>query len=149
MRPRFAALSIAALLAAAGCGGGTAHPSGWHPAPGASPDIWSHGTGALRQTYRYQSFAFNGTLQDLASQQVTTVVLHYPGTHFDGSRIYRPCPGLAAVATFRDGARRILVQGFAVQGDRAVVVTYVRPLNTPIAAQVADAFRQALCVAPG
>lgn len=147
MFPRIPTWTVAIAFAAAlaGCSGGTPHPKGWTAAPTASPDLWSKGT----QTYRYAKRSFDGTLQDLASQQVANVVLRYRGTRFDRSTTFPPCPGVAAIATFRYGPDRILIQGFAVQGDQEVLVTYIRPLNTTIDPAVRDALRQALCVAPG
>ncbi|HVA34455.1 MAG TPA: hypothetical protein VNG31_09920, partial [Candidatus Baltobacteraceae bacterium] len=113
---------IAALV---GCGG-SPQPAGWQPVPG-SPNVWTTGRGGAAQRYSYEKKPFPGTLQDLASQQAINVVLRNRGAKLERSDVFTPCPGMAAIAYFHLGKDRNLDQGFAVQGDNAVIVTYVRP----------------------
>jgi hypothetical protein len=136
------ALLSAAFLAA--CSGGTPAPAGWKPVPGASPDTqWSTGSGLGLQTYGYRKMPFAGTLQELASQQAAAVA--GPGTRFESSDIFAPCPGRAAVATFSAPGARTLLRGLAVRSGTAVLVTYERPAAMPMDPEVAKALEKALC----
>ena len=131
----------------AGCGGaGSPVPAGWQPVPGQA-GTWATGSGASRQTYAYSKTPYDGTLQDLASREAVNVVLRHRGAKFDRSDVYPPCPGMGAIATFSDGAST-LQEGFAVQGDSAVRVLYVRPAQTPDDPAATAAMQRALCVAP-
>lgn len=140
------ALLIAGLLA--GCNGGTPAPSGWQPVPGASPGLWSTGSGDALQTYGYERTGFSGTLQELVTQQMTAVAANNKGARFDGSDVFAPCPGQAALVTFSDGNLRVLIRGVALQGGTSVLVTYVRPKSTAMDPAVATAFEKALCFSP-
>jgi hypothetical protein len=140
-----AALVTAGLLTA--CSGAPPSPDGWQPVPGASPDTqWSSGQGADRQTYEYRKTPFTGTLQELTSQQAVAFVAAEKGARFQGSDIFAPCPGQAAIANFvtRDG--RLAIEGLAVINGNAVVVTYLRPNGGSMGVAVAKAFEAALCV---
>ncbi|HTA37705.1 MAG TPA: hypothetical protein VK760_01445 [Candidatus Acidoferrales bacterium] len=138
------ALALAALLTA--CNGGTPSPAGWQPVPGASPNTeWSSGSGDAQQTYRFDIRPFAGTLQELASQQATDFVKQNAGAHFDGSDTFVQCPGQAALEYFSAGPQRIYLQGIAVRNGNATIVTYARPTNTQIPAEVTQALQKALC----
>jgi hypothetical protein len=129
----------------AACNGGTPYPAGWQPVAGASPNTeWSSGSGADKQTYRFEQLPFTGTLQELASQQAVTVVKANKGTHFDGSDTFGPCPGQAALANFSGNQHELLV-GLAVRNGEGTLVTYSRPANIGMGPDVAKAFEKALC----
>lgn len=138
------ALALAAPLAA--CNGGTPSPAGWQPVPGASPNSeWSSGSGPSQQTYRFEQRPFGGTLQELASQQATDFVKNTKGAHFDGSDTFAPCPGQAALEYFSVVTQGIYMQGVATRNGNATVVTYSRPANTPVPAEVTQAMQKGLC----
>ena len=127
-----------------GCAGGSPQPAGWQPVPG-TPNAWTTGLGSAAQRYSYEKKAFPGTLQDLASQQAINVVLRNRGAKLERSDVFAPCPGMAAIAYFQLGKDRKLDQGFAVQGDNAVIVTYIRPAAAPTDPNVSRAMERALC----
>jgi hypothetical protein len=138
------ALALAGMAAA--CSGGTPSPAGWQPVPGASPNSeWSSGSGQSLQTYRFEERQFAGTLQELASQQATDFVKNTKGAHFDGSDTFVPCTGQAALEYFSVAAQGIYVQGVATRNGNATVVTYSRPTNTQIPAEVTQAMQKGLC----
>ncbi len=138
------ALALAGLPAA--CNGGTPSPAGWQPVPGASPNTeWSSGTGQTLQTYRFEQRPFSGTLQELASQQATDFVKNTRGAHFDGSDTVAQCPGQAALEYFSVGTQGISTQGVATRNGNATIVTYSRPKNTQIPAEVTAALEKGLC----
>jgi len=141
---RHPAGAIAALALLAACSSGPSAPAGWQPVAGATT-TWSNGSGATLQTYTYAKKSFNGTLQELASQQAVDVVLRRRGAKFTQSTTFAPCPGMAAIASFTLGTDRLLEQGFAVQSDRAVLVTYVRPKSATFDPAVSKAMESALC----
>jgi hypothetical protein len=137
------ALALAGLPAA--CSGGTPSPAGWQPVPEASPNSeWSTGSGETLQTYRFEQRAFAGTLQELASQQATDFVKINKGAHFDGSDTFAPCPGQAALEYFSAGGQSIYMQGVSTRNGNATVVTYSRPTNTQVPAEVTQAMQKGL-----
>lgn len=138
---------LAAQWLLAACSSASPAPQGWHPVPGSSAG-WTSGTGSSAQTYYYAKKSFGGTLQDLASQQAVNVVLRYRGAKLQSSDPFGPCPGLAAVASFKLGETKLLQQGFAVQSGQAVQVTYIRPAGQPVEPAVAAAMKRVLCSAP-
>jgi hypothetical protein len=90
--------------------------------------------------------AFSGTLQDLASQEAVNVVLREHGAKFLKSNVFTPCPGMAAIAYFTLGPSQLLEEGFAVQGDQAVLARYTRPVGAAPDPAVSTAMERALCV---
>jgi hypothetical protein len=138
------ALALAAIPAA--CSSGTPSPAGWQPVPGASPNSeWSSGSGRSMQTYRFEQRQFAGTLQELASQQATDFVKTTKGAHFDGSDTFAPCPGQAALEYFSVASQGIYLQGVSTRNGNATIVTYSRPANTQIPAEVTQAMQKSLC----
>lgn len=115
-------------------------PAGWQPKPGASGQ-WTSGP----QEYGLVQRPYQGTLQDYASTAAVNAVMQYHGAKFQGSDIFQPCPGRAAVATFALPGGKVLQEAFAVQNGQSVVVTYVRPNGTPADPAVATAMNNALC----
>jgi len=138
------ALASAALVAGCG-GGGPSAPVGWQPVQGAAANTeWSSGSGDTLQTYRYERRAFAGSLQELTSQQATSMAAAVKGAHFEDSDAFPSCPGQAAVANFTAG-KQLLIQGVAVRGGTAVVITYSRPAGGAMPPEVAQAMAQTLC----
>jgi hypothetical protein len=138
------ALALAGLLAA--CNGGSSAPKGWQPVPGASPNSqWSIGVGQSLQTYGVEQRPFTGSLQELASQQATDFVKSTKGAHFDGSDTVPQCPGQAALEYFSAAGRTIYLQGIATRNQNATIVTYSRPTNTMVPAEVTEALQRSLC----
>jgi hypothetical protein len=142
-RLAMAACALAAALAA--CSSGPPFPAGWQPVP-ATRSVWQSGAGAARQTYAYSKARFDGTLQDLASREAVNIVLRYRGAKFKKSDVFGPCPGMAAIATFADGART-LQEGFTVQNGYAVTVLYARPAGAADDPAVTRAMQRTLCTA--
>ena len=97
------------------------------------------------QTYRFEQRQFAGTLQELASQQATDFVKTTKGAHFDGSDTFAPCPGQAALEYFSVASQGIYLQGVATRNGNATIVTYSRPTNTQIPAEVTQAMQKSLC----
>ena len=141
MRKQPIAVAAACLLLAA-CSA-TPAPAGWQPKPGAS-GLWASASGT--QTYSYTRRSFGGSLQDLASQEAVNVVLRNRGSHFIKSDVFKPCPGMAAVANFSYG-NDVIDEGFAVQSGQAVLVAYTRPKDSPVDPAAENAMEKALCVA--
>ena len=142
------ALALTAIVLLSSCGGKESPaPANWQPIPGAR-DAWSHGAGSLAQEYRYQSTAFEGGLQDLASQVTIDALTRNRGAKLQGSNPFADCPGAAGVATFRIAGGKTLQEGFAVRQGQAVRVAYTRPAGTPIDPNVVQAMRSVLCVPP-
>jgi hypothetical protein len=137
----------AAIGLLAACGTASPAPSGWQPIAGTSTG-WTSGTGSSAETYRFAKRSFGGTLQDLASQEAINVVMRYVGAKLQSSDPFGPCPGMAAVASFRLGTSKLLAQGFAVQNGQAVQTTYIRPVGKPVDRAVAQAMQRTLCRAP-
>ncbi len=137
---------LAGLELLAGCATPSLAPAGWQPLAGAQT-AWTSGGGSRAQSYVYLKRRFEGSLNDLASQEAVNVVLRHTGARFVASAPFKPCPGQAAVATFRVGAT-LLAQGFAVENGDAVEVTYVRPNHAAFDPVVRTAMIHALCVAP-
>lgn len=128
----------------AACSGSSPKPAGWQPIAGTQGG-WTTGTGANTQIYLYATRSFGGTLQDLASQEAVNVLLRNRGAKFQGSDPFAPCPGAAAVATFKLPGSRVLERGFSVQNGQTVEVTYVRPAGAPADAAATEAMKGALC----
>lgn len=145
MKIRALAFGLAACAALAGCSGSHG-PAGWQAVAGAS-EAWTNGAGASAQQYSYEKKPFSGTLQDLASQEAVNAVLRHRGAKFERSDTFGPCPGMAAIATFRIASARTLQEGFAVQSGQAVLVTYARPSGATLDPAVSRAMERALCVA--
>lgn len=137
------ALAAAALLIEA-CSSAPAGPKGWQSDPSV-PNGWSTGSGAAREEYTYQSTAFDGTRQDLASRVTIDALIRDRGAKLQSSVPFAPCPGLAAVATFRRGGGTTLQVGFAVRDGHAIRVRYVRPSGAPADPAVTEAMQSALC----
>jgi hypothetical protein len=140
---------VSASLAAAvmtACAAANPAPEGWQAVAGA-PQTWSKGPGQAAEQYALEKKSFSGTLQQLASQEVIDVALRYRGAKFVGSDVFAPCPGLAAVANFTLGDRDVQ-QGFSVQGNQAVLVTYTREKGAVVDAAASAAMERALCVMP-
>jgi hypothetical protein len=136
-------LAAAALLVAA-CSSAPLGPKGWQSDP-ALPNAWATGTGAAREEYSYASTEFDGTRQDLASRVTIDALVRDRGAKLQSSVPFAPCPGLAAVATFRRGGGTTLQIGFAVRDGHAIRVRYVRPAGSPVDPAVTEAMQSALC----
>jgi hypothetical protein len=140
-------LALLAFGPLAACSRPSPQPAGWQPIPGAKSG-WTTGTAANTQIYQYAKRSFGGTLQDLASQETINVLLRYRGARFLRSDPFGPCPGAAAVATFKLEGARILERGFSVQNGQAIEVTYLRPASAPPDAAATEAMKGALCAPP-
>jgi hypothetical protein len=136
---------VAALAACSG--GGAPSPQGWKKSPGAAA-TWTNGTPAQRQTYAYDKAPFGGTLQDLAQREIVNTTLRDRALKFVKSDVFRPCPGLAGIATF-SGAGQTVQDAFAVESGNAVVVRYQRPAAAHDDPAAVAAMQRAICVAPG
>jgi len=113
--------------------------------PGASA-AWTTGSGSALQEYRYSKSQFAGTLSDLASQVTISALMQQHGAKFQGSVPFAACPGAAGVATFLlPRQHETLQEGFSVQSGRAVRVSYLRPIATPIDSNATQAMQNALC----
>jgi hypothetical protein len=137
-------LGLAIAIVLAGCTSAPRGPSGWNAMPG-STTSWTLGTGAAQQQYSYERYPANGSLHDLASQEVINVLLHRPGARFRRSDPFAPCPGLAAIETFTWG-RRTLQEGFTVRNGQATVASYLRPNSVPPDPEVSHAMERLLCL---
>lgn len=135
------------VVALFGCShsGAGAGPAGWTKV---SAGTWVHGAGSAQQRYTIASTTFNGSLQDLASQQTINVVLHERGARFVRSDPFPNCPGQAGVATFRS-PKAIIEDGFALQSSEAITILYQRPAAVANPApEVPAAMNATLCVPP-
>ncbi len=141
---RFPIALAAALVLVEACSSPPLGPKGWQSDPSV-PNSWSTGSGSARQEYTYQSTGFDGTRQDLASRVTIDALIRDRGAKLQSSVPFAPCPGLAAVATFRRGGGTTLQVGFAVRDGHAVRVRYVRPDGAPFDPAVTDAMQRALC----
>ena len=94
--------------------------------------------------YRYEAYAFDGTLQDLASQVAVDALIRQHGVKLQ-SNPFGPCPGAAGVATVRLPDAKVLQVGFAVHNGQAIRVRYVRPPGVPVDPDVVSAMQAALC----
>ncbi|HTU70908.1 MAG TPA: hypothetical protein VMF11_11380 [Candidatus Baltobacteraceae bacterium] len=137
-------ISSAVVLIVLGCSHASGGPQGWTKANGTT---WVNGSGAEQERYTMTSAAFNGSLKDLASQQTIDIVLKNAGTRFVQSVPFPNCPGQAGLATFRS-PKAIVEDGFALEGERAVTILYVRPSGAAESPEVLAAMNAALCVPP-
>jgi hypothetical protein len=139
-------MACAAAAALAACSGGSPEPAGWQKLPGAAA-TWISRTSSARQTYAYSKERFDGTLQDLAQREIVNNALRDHGVKFVKSDVYAPCPGIAAIATFR-GEGQTVQDAFAVESGYAIVVRYDRPANAHDDPAALAAMQRDLCVAP-
>ncbi|MBV8155700.1 MAG: hypothetical protein JO160_05015 [Candidatus Eremiobacteraeota bacterium] len=138
-------VALVCISMAAACSAASPAPAGWQPVPGASGK-WVQGAGDAEQRYSYETRAYDGTLQALASQQAVAVAQRTPRAKFIRSDVYAPCPGIAAIATFALTRSRTLDEGLSVQGGQAIVVGYERPAGAPTPQSVTDAMQRTLCL---
>jgi hypothetical protein len=137
------ALAATLLGALTACSHSSLAPKGWQPIAGTT-NAWSSGAGPNQQQYRYEAFAFEGTLQDLASQVAVDALIRQHGVKLQ-SNPFGPCPGAAGVATVRLPDAKVLQVGFAVRNGQAIRARYVRPAGTPVDPDVVSAMQAALC----
>ena len=137
---RFVAVPLALAALTACATQAVSGPKGWQPKPGASAQ-WTNGA----QAYSLEQHPYQGSLQDYASTIAINTALHNRGAKWQGSDIFQPCPGRAAIATFALPSGDTMLVAFAVQNGQSITVTYVRPKGSASDPAVADAMNQALC----
>jgi hypothetical protein len=137
------ALAATLFTALSACSPTSLAPKGWQPIPGTT-NAWSTAVGSNQQQYRYEAYAFDGTLQDLASQVAVDALIRQHGVKLQSSP-FGPCPGAAGVATVRLPDAKVLQVGFAVHNGQAIRVRYVRPPGVPVDPDVVSAMQAALC----
>ncbi|MGZ3498503.1 MAG: hypothetical protein ACXWNK_15775 [Vulcanimicrobiaceae bacterium] len=145
MRRTLLIVSCACLIGGCSRGGGTpsAHPSGWSVVTGKSGPVYTH----ANQTFLLKKSAFDGTINDYASQLTTSVVLQNHTAKFLRSLPLPDCPDEAGLQIFDvDGKKpSIMEAAFTINGDTAITVIYIRPRDAPEDPGAHAAIKQDVC----